>query len=92
MWSRAAAPAPPSRALPAPMCFNSELSGNEVYYITFHLLLVQIMLCRELHYTRFRRGPAQIKGIEKEDLVAQQVPHPPRRRVTPRNQTAVFEP
>ena len=27
------------------MCFNSKLSGYEVYYIFFSVLLVKIMLC-----------------------------------------------
>ena len=31
------------------MCFNLKLSGNEVYYIIFKILLVKIMLCSKLH-------------------------------------------
>ena len=31
------------------MCFNLQLSGNEVYYTIFKILLVKIILCSKLH-------------------------------------------
>ena len=34
------------------MCFNLKLSGNEVYYTIFVILLVKIMLCSKLHCQR----------------------------------------
>ena len=34
------------------MSFNLKLSGNEVYYTIFKILLVKTMLCSELHYQK----------------------------------------
>jgi hypothetical protein len=35
------------------MWFNSKLSGTEVYYMSFELLLAKIMLCSKRHYQFF---------------------------------------